>query len=379
MVIRVMIRRVALVLLSLCLASSVAANTYPGIEKSQVVKLDVRTIEKNANSGAPFELTLGGAKLTVAVNPAPVFPKEGVTFVEFAKDGSAKETVIQGNYTYAGEIAGEDPATTEVRLTIADGVLEGYVLTSSDWWFIEPLVRFDPKAGSDQYLVYATRDTNIAAVLPEDNVNDEVFDFPLKDDKIPLAMVADLEYFNQSDHSFQRVMQRHATLVNSVNGIYLMQLGREFRVPRIALDRGVDLVGTHVLDLMYQFKLYMTPQRFVQLRSLIAHLTTGKDLDFDTLGLGVRRGFRSLSMQSTTLNCRNTILAARFIGSNFEAVPEEAEEWLVAGLIVLRTLEHRNYDARTTIPRFSDGRMGPDHNNVGRMCIILAERGFPCR
>jgi hypothetical protein len=379
MVIRVMIRRIALVLLAVCLASSVAANTYPGIEKSQVVKLDVRTIEKNANSGTPFELPLGGTKLTVAVNPAPVFPEEGVTFVEFAKDGSAKETIVKGNYTYAGEIAGEDPATTEVRLTIADGVLEGYVLTSSDWWFIEPLVRFDPKAGSDQYLVYATRDTNIAADFPEDNVNDEVFDFPIKDDKIPLAMVADLEYFHQSGDSFQRVMQRHATLVNSVNGIYQMQLGREFRVPRIALDRGVDLVGTHVLDLMYQFKLYMTPQRFVQLQSLIAHLTTGKDLDFDTLGLGVRRGFRSLSMQSTTLNCRNTILAARFIGANFEAVPEEAEEHVLAGLIILRTLEHRYYDARTTVPRFSDGRMGPDHDNVQRMCIILAERGFPCR
>lgn len=52
-------------------------------------------------------------------------------------------------------------------------------------------------------------------------------------------MVADLEYFNQSGGSFMRVMQRHAAFVNCVNGIYEMQFGREFRVPRIALDRGV--------------------------------------------------------------------------------------------------------------------------------------------
>ena len=372
--------RITWILVAFFLAASVAADSYhPNILKSQVVTLDATAIERWANSKTPFDLTFGKTTFTVVLEPAPVFPEEGVTFVEFGKDGKAKETVVQGNFTYAGEILGEDPATTEVRLSIANGTLEGYVLTSDDWWIIEPLVRYDPKAASDQYLVYVSRESNLSVDLGQDGVNDEVFDWPIKDGKIPLGMVADLEYFRQSGSSLQRVMQRHGALINAVNGIYDMQLGREFRVTRIALDLGVDLVGTHILDLMYQFKLYMTPQRFAQMHCLIAHLTTGKDLDFDSPGQGVRRGFRSISKQTTTLDFRNTILAARFIGANFEAVEEEAEEHVVAGLIWRRTLEHKIFDALTTVPRFSNGQLGQNFNNVQRMCIVLAERGFPCQ
>jgi hypothetical protein len=376
--------RITWVLVVCCLATTLAADSYhPNIVKSQVVTLDAAVIERWANSGTPFPLTLGKQTMNVVLGPAPVFPAEGLRFLEIGKNGSEKETVLQGNFTYAGEIVGEDPATTEVRLTIADGQVEGYVLSSTGWWFIEPLVRFDPKAASDRYLVYAAHDTDFAVDLGNDNVNSEVFDYPVKDDKIPLVMVADREYLTQSGGSFAKVMQRQAALINGVNGIYRMQFGREFRVPWAVLDQGNNLVATGALDLLYQLKAFMTPQRLVQLHCHVAHLTTGKNLDFGKLGLGERRGFRSLSKQSTTLAFRNEVIAARETSRNFGSVNEEAEEHCIPGispcLVFRRTLDSDIFDETLTVARFSDGRLGPDHNNVQRMCIILAERGFPCQ
>ncbi|HJQ37103.1 MAG TPA: hypothetical protein VKB93_08190 [Thermoanaerobaculia bacterium] len=376
--------RITLILVVVCLAASVAADPYhPNIPKSQVVTLDAAAMERWANSGTPFALTFGKTTMDVVLHPAPVFPKEGVTFIQFAKDGSAKTTVVQGNFTYAGEILGEDPATTEVRLTIAGGVVEGYVLTKADWWFIEPLVRFEPKAASDQYLVYVSHETSVSVKLGDaaDSM-DEVFDWPIVDDKIPLATVADMEYFRQSDSNFQRVMLRHGTLINEVNGIYNMQFGREFRVPMVGLGSAEELEATHIIDLMGQFKAFMTPQRLQQMQSMIAHLTTGKDLDFDALGLGVQRGFHSLSKQSTTFDFRNTIVAARYIGRNFEATAAHAEvhQVCIGGQcdVFERTLDGEVFDEHV-VARFSDGRLGADFNNVTRVCIIMHERGFPCR
>ncbi|HEX8028663.1 MAG TPA: hypothetical protein VF491_09385, partial [Vicinamibacterales bacterium] len=309
-------------------------------------------------------------------------PEEGVTIVVVGKGGKESESVVAGNFTYAGEILGDDPATTEVRLTIAGGIVEGYVLTSTDWWFIEPLARFDPKAGSDQYLVYVSRETGFSAELENDSVSGEVFDYPVKDDKIPLAMVADLEYFHQSGDSFIQVMQRHATLVNGVNGIYRMQFGREFRVPRVVLDLGVHLRASGALDLLSELKRFITPEKLVQLQSHIAHLTTGKDLDAGRLGIGEQRGFRSLSEQSTTLAFRNKVIAAREISRNFSSTSQASEEHCFVVpptcLVHTRTLDWEGFDG-TVIARFSDGRQGPARNNVRDMCLTLAIRGFACQ
>ncbi|HEX7829488.1 MAG TPA: hypothetical protein VF787_07515, partial [Thermoanaerobaculia bacterium] len=119
-----LIRRAALTALLLCLAASVAADSYhPNILKSKVVTLDAQAIERWANSGMAFPLTLGDTTLSVVVAPAPVFPAEGVTIVVVGKGGKESESVVAGNFTYAGEILGDDPATTEVRLTIAGGIV----------------------------------------------------------------------------------------------------------------------------------------------------------------------------------------------------------------------------------------------------------------
>jgi len=337
--VRIVIRLVALVLLSVCLASSVAADDYhPDIVKSQVVRLDVKSIEANANSGKPIDLVLGDTKLTVVLAPAPVWPKEGLTVIEVAEDGSTKKSIVKAaNITYAGDVVGEDPDESEARFTISGGVLDGYVSSAAGWWFIEPLTRFDPKAGSDQYLVYATRDLDFPAVdYGDDGVKtDEVTGWaPPPGDhnlEIPVVMVADREYVFINPGP---VPDRQAALINKVNGIYGHQTGRTFKIVAVILDLyNSTLKSLNAYTLNTQLKCLIKGQpagctpgfeynNLDNLNAWFAHLTTGKVLSGGTdfrYGVADENGRFGLSQQSgrVSLSAQNTMVASHMIGHNF--------------------------------------------------------------
>jgi len=377
-------RRVALAVLVVCLASPLAADSHhPDLTKSQVVTLDARTIEAYANSSKPFDLGLGETKVTVVLAPAPVWPEEGLTVVEIAKDGSMKERLVTGNITYAGKVVGQDPATTEVRITITRGVLEGYVLTGSDWWFIEPLGRFDPKAGLDQYLVYKAHDVEAAAYPGPDVKTDQVIDYTrIPTPYIPLAWVADKEYVDQSGPGFEWI-DRQAALLNDINGIFKLQTGREFKSRRGVADAGGVFLTSHNHDRLLVQMVDLVNQLggvigFFQ--SDIAHLTSGKVLNNGVLSASFRRHRFALSQQATMLAVRNVIVAARGIGSNYNAGPEEAVEFCVStpnGCIWLHTIMWPVIDNHT-LPRFSDGTIDPERNNIELICAEMSPRGFPC-
>lgn len=367
-------------------ASPLAADSYhPDLAKSQVITLDARSIEAYAKSGKPFDLDLGDMQVNVTLVPSPIFPEKGVTVIEVAEDGSEKESVVRiDNFTYAGEITGEDPATTEVRLSISGGVVEGYVVTSSDWWFIEPLARFAPKTDTDQYLMYAARDVNIAIPWQEPVPGaDEVAEDPnIKDDRIPIVTVADLQYRQQSGSEFA-VLLRHGTLFHNINGIFEMQFGRGFRIPHYAFDRGLRLLSKDAQTLLDQLKSWWTLQKLQERGAVMAHLTTGKEICDNVYGKGEQPGRRSFSQQSTSalLAFQNMILAAHEVGHNFDADHSEAEQDFIDGtnLVGRQTLDATAYNPYAeTIPRFSDGP-DPARNNYERMCLWMAAYGFPCR
>jgi hypothetical protein len=371
-------RRVVWTLLVICLASSAAATSYhPNIVTSQVVTLDVAAIERSAQNGTPFELVFGDTRLTVVLTPAPVFPEEGLTIVEILKDGSTKETVVHGDFTYAGEVLGGDPGQTEARFTIADGVLEGYV-SSKDWWFFEPLTRFDPKAASNQYLVYASHDTAFAVEhAGGDTANpDEVFDFPIQyDGRIPICMVADLQFLSQSNNSFQKVMQRQMTVINGVNGIYKRQFGRVFRVPVVLLDTGGRLTSTDPETLLNQLKLITGGKRLSKYGCAMAHLTTGKEINGAVMGRAELPGYRSFSQQSTTLALQNTLVAAHEIAHNFNSTHGDAVQRCIpvppTCLVYYQTLCAESIN-QTTVDHFSGA-------NAQKMCLEMGQRGFVCQ
>ncbi len=391
------IRRTVWTFLAFCVATSLAADSYhPHIRKSQVVSLDVAAIERNAQSGTPFELVLGEVQLNVALSPAPIWPKEGLPVLEVGKDGGLTRRTVQGNITYAGDVVGEDPEASEARFTITRGVLEGYVLSKSGWWFVEPLSRFDPKAGAEQFLVYATRDLDFVLDYGDDGViADQVFDPCLSfNGRIGIAMAADSLYVSLSgqDYPFEA---RHAALINAVNGIYRDQTGREFAIEiSIADFQGTMLTSSNAHTLLDQFADFVD---FVGglpgLSSDIAHLTAGRYLNDDILGVAFQPGVIGLSHQEVvwaggggggggagaSLAFQNMMVAAHELGHNFDGEHDEADEWCVTDVIICLDYERTImwpsfYDDNNS--RFSDGTRNPAHDNKRRIRNNMACRGF---
>lgn len=381
------IRHAAWTLVAFCLASSLAAQSYdPHILKSEVIVLDAKAIESHANSKTPFELVLGKTPLTVVLWPAPLWPEKGLPVLEVGRGGDVKERIVQGSLTYAGDIAGEDPAESEVRLTIVRGVLEGYVLSSTGWWFIEPLSRFDPKAAPEQYLVYEARDVDYAVDYGHDGVKmDRVLagDSPVTDPRIPVAMVADLDYVNQSGPGFEWI-ERQAALLNNVSGIYKDQFGRELWTPKGVADLGGQILTStdHLVLLNQIVDIVVLAGGLNGLDSEIAHLTTAKNLPGDVLGVAGRGENFGLTQQSTSCAFRNMIIAAHEIGHNFNGGHEQADRWCAFtsnGICVYwqQTILWRTFHS-STVGRFSDGTPISGRNNAALICTNLASRGFPC-
>jgi hypothetical protein len=401
-------RRAVWTLLALCLAFSVAADSYhPHILKSQVVTLDAAAIERYAQSGTPFDLVFGETRLSVALWPAPVAGKEGLRVLEVAKDGSIKERIVADNITYAGDVVGEDPEASEARFTIANDVLEGYVLSSTGWWWIEPLTRFDPKAGSGKYLVYATRDLDFAIDYGDDGVDaDTVYEPyggpPSPDRRIPVVMVADYPYATYTGSVPYEA--RHATLINMINGIYRRETGRQFRIVVSIADFGnTFLQFTNAHALLTRLKLFVdfagggvtNPNGpglvgLINLHAYFAHLTVGKDMDENVEGVGVQNGRFGLSQQAlvplgsgnsgVSLGFQNMMLAAHEIGHNFNGLHKEADKICVDEDLFWcddyeRTIMWPEFLSDNQ-PRFSDGTHDPAHNNRKRVRDFMTEKSF---
>ena len=386
--------RITWTLVVCCLAASVAADPYhPHIKTAQVVSLDVAAIERDANSGAPFELAFGDTRLTVALLPAPVWPEEGLTVLDVGADGAIKRRIVQGNVTYAGDVVGEDPEQSEVRFTITGGVVDGYVMSSTGWWFVEPLARFDPKATPGQHLVYAARDVDYAVDYGDDGSNmDEVTGWetpPPADPKweIRIVMVGDQDYIFAPDPMPYEM--RHTSLIHMINGIYWGQTFRQFEL-RVSIGDFEDtfLTSTNPDKLLNeQLKLFVafaaavppdptaTPTT-MGLRGLnnfgayMAHLTTAKDPDGDNEGLANLFGRFAYSRQEVGQDFKNKILASHEIGHNFggtheaEVCPSTQHMILCASFIP------------NTLPVFSDGTLGPMKNNRKTIRDFMAVQGF---
>lgn len=390
----ILIRRAACMLVMVCLAASVLADSnHPDLEKSQVISLDVAAIERDAQSGNPFELVLGDMRLNVVLTPAPIWPEEGLTIVEVRRDGTTMR-VVQGNITYAGEVVGDDPEKSEVRFTIAGGVLQGSVRSSAGSWFIEPLARYAPKTDTGQYLVYEPRHVKIAAAdFGSDGVrSDEVFEpfkytCPPLDGRIRVGMVADREYLNLQDPF--TYWQRQTALVNEISGIFWAQFRKRVRLSLSMADfDGTWLTATEAHLLHFQLdefetgvKLWLQGRK--DLCSDIVHLTTAKELDGNTYGVAHQPGLTGLSQQAVGstefLYYRNYMLATHEIGHNFDAVHGEADEWCAPipndpfHCRWTRTLDWEAFYV-TNLAKFSDGTIDACNNNVERMKVNLASR-----
>lgn len=373
----------------------IARRPHPHMRRHTVVRLSIADIAERARAGEPFELPLGKTPIEVVVRPQPVTAESAPIIGGRAGervDSSVQPTVLDDVVTFAGEARGA--RDSEVRLTITDSWLRGYILTKDDWWFIEPLRKFRIEAGFDEYVAYRTRDLRFKLEFGDDYKPRKVeagagsSNPPHRVNPIvPIAMVHDEQYSWQAGgrpYDYQRA------LINEVNGLYRRQLGSEFRISvfiwtvnwltSTSADRMLDQVEDVV-------RAVWTDLRPVANRrshdTEVAHATTGKDLDGNTLGIAWQPGVYGLSQQQLiwigggglfggppNLAFQNMMVAAHELGHNFNAAHEEADEWCVAHFIWCwdnrRTLMWPTfYD--DNVDRFSDGTRNTSHNNAQRV------------
>lgn len=397
--------RVAILLLALLLllfalwVFLVARRPHPHIRRHKVVRLPLAEIEARARAGEPFELPLGTTRLEVVVQPRPVTTETAAIIGGRAgADGPAHPPKPVGEVvTFAGSVAGAKDS--QVRLTITDTWLRGYVLTGDDWWFIEPLRKFRLDAQLDEYLVYRTRDLRFRLEFGNDykprKVEDKQeggLDPPHRVNPIvPVAMVHDEQYHAQADG---RPYDYQQSLINDVNGLY-SQIDVEFRISVFIwtynwltstnADRMLDQVEDAVRTLWTDLRPVANRRAF---GTEVAHATTGKNLDGNTLGLAWQPGVYGLSQQQLiwlgggglfgggpNLAFQNMMIAAHELGHNFNGAHNEADEWCVAHFLwcwdFVRTLMWPTFYG-DNVPRFSDGSRNASRNNANRVSTNMA-------
>lgn len=380
----------------------VARRLHPHMRRHAVVRLSLAEIEARARAGEPFDLPLGKTTVNVLVRPQQV-TTDSATIVGGRggqrDDSSVDARVIDDVVTFAGEVSGAKDS--EVRLTITDSWLRGYVLTESDWWFIEPLRKFRLEAGFDEYVVYRTRDVrfklDFGADFRPQTVEPRGDQGPGEPPHrvnpiVPIAMVHDEDYYLQAGG---RPYDHQRALINEVNGLYNRQLGCEFRISvfiwthRWLTSTNAGGMLGQVEDVVRHVWADLRPAANRRASSTeVAHATTGKTLDDDMLGLADLPGAYSLSHHQLlwlgggglfggppNLAFQNMITTAHELGHNFNAVHDEADIWCVTHIIwcwdFVRTLMWPTF-FEDSVPRFSDGTRDPSHDNAGRVSTNMA-------
>jgi hypothetical protein len=279
----------------------VARRPHPHIRRHTIVRLWPADIEPRARAGEPFELPLGKTTVPVVVRPQPV-TTEAVSIVGGRAGEVVEEFVdpraIANVVTFAGNV--RDTPNSEVRLAITDAWVRGYVRTAEEWWFIEPLRN---EAAFDEYVTYRTRDLRFKLEFGDDYKPRKVADEggeggtepPHRVNPIvPVAMVHDEQYSWQAGgrpYDYQRA------LINEVNGINRAQLDSEFRISVFIwtvnwlTSTNADRMLDQVEDVVRSVWTDLRPAANRRAKGTeVAHATTGKNLDGNTLGIAWQPG-----------------------------------------------------------------------------------------
>lgn len=341
----------------------VARRLVPQIARHSSVTIDAAEVKAAADAGEPFALPLGDRTVDVRVDPAPVGPDGTAgTLAEVAEDDAeptVEERVVESVVTYAGGLA-EAPEGSDVRLTVTDEVVTGYVAAPDGFWYVEPRSRFDADAAPDEYVVYRRRDLDFAHDVSDDVRRPETVEpAPDSDNSVnptvPIVVVADPEYDREAGFTSLSWYEQQANLVNQVNGVFGSDLGVRFEVQWYILDlRSGSLSSTdpdRLLDQMEDpVRVVVGDIRQASVRQSenveVAHLTTGKDLDGDTIGVAYNPGAHGLSEQtlavirggggfgSSNIGYENMMVAVHELGHNFDADHDEAAKWCVTHVVV---------------------------------------------
>lgn len=324
---------------------------HPALLESRTVQLDTQAILDSARSGEAFALPLNGRHVEVLLSPESLGEPRVVEL-----GGESEEERSPGEVaSFSGSVVGQEKS--EVRLTITERSMTGYVMLDEGWYFIDPLRRFRPKASPREFVIYRTKDI--------------VFRFPFGNDGLPgtstptdsdhrtnphvgIAIWSDEEYEEQANDIDLTWWQAQSALVNMVNGIFKTQVNVEFQVRLFVLDRRANTLTTDdAEDLLSQFgdvvRALHGDIRQLSIRQRtdveVAHLATGRNLSGKTLGIAWQPGVWGLSQQTllfrvfgltipTVMSYANMMIAAHELGHNFTGDHDEAKKICVSHFIV---------------------------------------------
>ncbi len=414
----------ALLVLLLCFwIWQITSRIHPHVKKYYLTTISIEDVLNKVNKSESFPIELGGKPVEIQVVPERASDLAAAIIVageDREIDRSSTDEVI----TFAGHIAGFEE-TSEVRLTITPLMMGGYVLDGGNWWFIEPLKKFQMDAEQTDYMIYRTRDLQFKLSNKDDLVRHTMEQFdpyslpggsgyigepplpPVDTSKhsvgpdIGIVMVADKEFYEGVKWTNTPWYIHQIKTLNEVNGLYKKNIGFRFLTKAWIMDP-VSLTSSNGKVLLTQLitsvgklwaNLGLVSER-MRTGTEVAHLTSGKDMDGkllgiadfwtvgNSLGLG---GVYSLSQQYIkqtlfggadifgnipNLAYQDMMVMAHELGHSFNAVHEEAVEWCVTSFIICldyeRSLMWDTYydDNKDWI---SDGKYRKGHDNRKRM------------
>ena len=276
-----------------------------------------------------------GQDFALELEPGGV-TRSGTRVVRVRADGEHVSTVTET--FYEGALAGDPDAV--VRMRVADGALDGVILTDGERYFVEPARRYDADAGAADTIVYRGSDTTAepdALGCGVDGGHSLHIGTPAGSSGgaraarsaggtklLEMGVVADWEMFQEHGSG----TESHAlALMNLVDGVYMAELDVSIAVTELVIfETSSDPFTTaDPSGLLNQFTDYRREPASPVGDTDLAHLLTGRNLSGSTVGIAYLDVLCSqnygtgLSEDFSSSNFMMTLLLSHEIGHNFGA------------------------------------------------------------
>jgi hypothetical protein len=197
--------------------------------------------------------------------------------------------------TYRGEVLGWPE--TEVRFTVRPDRFEGIIITPQEWYFVEPLLNYDPSASVTDFVVYRLSDVrpgsigDCATSLTERIAEAEEWSGPAVRAAGSGVQVADVA--TEADYEYVSAMGGASAansaileILNQVDGIYRSQLSLSLHVvyQHAWASTSDPYISTSPATMLGEFRSYFAANPPAVGYDL-AHMWTGKDMDGSTVGI----------------------------------------------------------------------------------------------
>lgn len=383
---------------------SLAKRIHPSIKRFSRLTLNPSVIKNLADSDEQIPITLGNKNYKLVVHSVPTF-EESFEIITVTSKGTKKEKITE-SISYSGTVQ-DFEKHSDVRLTITEHFVAGYIRFEKDWWFIEPLKKFRINANVNDYVAYKTSDLKFKLelhdVIPEPFPEYKLtHDLPDVKPKIGINFAIDKEYLEQANWTPLSAYQHNLFALNTINGVYKREFGFEFQIKNLVVSPET-LTSNDSSRLLRQLEQTVRNSSLGNMRLLsqrqsqnseLVHLTTAKNLKNNILGVAYRPGVYGLSNQqliwvgggggifggAPNLAYINMLVMAHEIGHNFDGYHEEAhkrcktKKFGVCWNYVRTIMWYRIFDDNED--KFSDGTLDSSHNNIARIKTHIPTRSI---